>query len=317
MVRDIPLLVIAYKRVANLERIIEVCSVAGISTIYFAVDGPASVYDAKEVELVKESILKLTVEHRISATFKFEKKNLGCAAAVISAIDWFFLNEPYGVILEDDCIPTPDFFDFMRDSIPLIESDSKIWLASGTQFFPGQYDTAKWVLSRYPMHWGWCTTAKAWNESRSELSENPPTLNKFFRSIPNPELMYWFAGERRAFYGYTDVWDSIYASNMFRMGRYAIVPPSNLVTNTGDDSFATNTIAKEAYTRHDTGTYFRVISPPTYSSKYDRIIRKVFFNISARHYFSTLYTMLLDYTLPGRKRFPHLDSRLRDAIPSK
>jgi len=316
MIRDIPVLVISYKRALNVERIVDICRASGITRIYFAVDGPVSKSDLVEVDSVKETILRLIEDINIQSYLKFEKENLGCAAAVISAIDWFFENESAGVILEDDCIPTKDFFDFMQDSIPVIQSNADIWLASGTQFFPGAIKANNWALSNYPMHWGWGTTSSAWKEFKYELKYNPPTFKKFVHSILNLELIYWFAGERRAFYGFTDVWDSIYASNMFRLRKFSIVPSSNLVTNTGDDSFATNTTGQEKYTQLKTAKYQKSFSEPQHSQEYDLIIRKNFFRISMRHYFSTFYTLVLDYLFAGRKKYPHLDSRIKLFIPT-
>ena len=42
----------------------------------------------------------------------YHKKNNGCMKGVSSAINWFFDNEDEGIILEDDCVPHPDFFPF-------------------------------------------------------------------------------------------------------------------------------------------------------------------------------------------------------------
>lgn len=315
MSKDIPVLVISYKRAVNVERIVDICIASGITRMYFAVDGPVSLSDHVEVDRVKETILRLIKDTNVQAHLKFEAENLGCAAAVISAIDWFFEYESAGVILEDDCIPSKDFFDFMRDSLPIIQSNTGIWLASGTQFFPRAFQANNWALSKYPMHWGWGTTSNAWNEFKNELKCNPPTFRKFVRSLLKLELVYWFAGERRAFYGFTDVWDSIYASNMVRLRKLSIVPSSNLVTNTGDDSFATNTTGQEKYTQLKTAKYEKSLTEPQHSQEYDRIIRKNFFKISIRHYYSTFYTLVLDYFFKGRKKFPHLDSRIDLFIP--
>ena len=312
MTKDIPVLILAYKRALNLESIVETCRAAGVLKIYFAVDAPSTVSDSLSVQMVKAVISKFQTESDLEIKTRFLHENAGCAAAVITACDWFFEQEDLGIVLEDDCIPSLSFFDFMRDAIPLINGNSEIWLASGTQFFTEELKNTGWVLSRYPMHWGWGTTAHAWLESRTKLDLDPPTIKKFLKSISNPELMYWFAGERRAFYGFTDVWDSIYASNMFRANKFALVPSTNLITNTGNDLFATNTIGDKKYTGRGLGEYLRTDAFPKHSKSYDLVIKKEFFEIGMRHYLTTMYTMFLDYFFPKRKRFPHLDSRIMD-----
>lgn len=311
--KDIPVLILTYRRALNLETIVEICRNAGVRTIYFAADAAGTVSDKNSVEQVKEVITKFQNDPDFTVKTRFLRENAGCAPAVITACDWFFKQENFGIILEDDCIPHPSFFNFMRDAIPVLNDNSEIWLASGTQFFPESLGITTWALSRYPMHWGWGTTAQAWRESRSKLDLDPPTIRKFLRSIKSPELIYWFAGERRAFYGFTDVWDSIYASNMFRANKFALVPSTNLVTNRGNDLFATNTTGKEQYTGRALGEYKRSETVPKHAEDYDLIIRRKFFKIGLRHYVTTLFTMFLDYFFPLRKRFPHLDSRIANS----
>lgn len=290
--------------------IFDACRKSGVKKFYCAVDAPANISDELDVSETKNLIRSWAAESGIDIRYHFSAKNAGCAAGVMSACDWFFEHEDFGVIIEDDCIPSTDFFDFMCKALPLVQSKHNIWMASGTQFFQNKLRDAGWVLSKYPMHWGWGTTASTWRESRAQLDNHPPSLKKFFQSLRSPELIYWFAGERRAFYGYTDVWDSIYASNMVRMKRMAIVPSSNLVTNIGDDSFATNTVGKQKYTQLPTEKYLSISSFPIPNFDYDREVRKKFFGISTRHYITTFYTMALDFFFPSRKVFPHLDSRL-------
>lgn len=310
MPNDIPVLIIAYKRAENLMRIFEICKNSEIKRIYIAVDAPASNDDFFAVEKVKKLVSELEENHNVEVISHFASKNAGCSAGVISACDWFFDLEPFGVIIEDDCIPSIDFFGFMRRAIPIIENDSNIWLASGTQFFPEILVGSSWALSKYPMHWGWGTTADAWRESRNELDSNPPSVLKFLKSLRSSELIYWFAGERRAFFGFTDVWDSIYASNMVRLGRLAIVPSTNLVSNIGNDTFATNTVGVQRYTQLPTVKYESDSQSPVRNLKYDEKIYRDFFRIRPRHYFSTFYTLLLDGIFAKRKIFLNLNLRL-------
>ena len=310
---DIPVLVIGYKRAKNLILIFDACRESGVKKLYFAVDAPANISDRLDVDETRNVIRSLGSESDLEIRYHFSTENAGCAAGVISACDWFFEHEDFGVIIEDDCIPSTDFFDFMCKALPLVKSERNIWLVSGTQFFGNKLRDAGWVLSKYPMHWGWGTTASAWRESRAQLDHHPPTFKKFLQSIRSPELIYWFAGERRAFYGFTDVWDSIYASNMVRLKRMAIVPSANLVTNIGDDLFATNTVGQQKFTQLPTEKYLSITNLPIRNFDYDREVRKRFFGISISHYVTTFYTLALDYFVPGRKIFPHLDSRLVDS----
>ena len=307
---DLPILITAYKRSENLGRIFEICKEAGVTRIYFAVDGPATLVDKPAVEKVKILIRNFTADDVVKVVSYFAPKNAGCSAAVINACDWFFKKEKFGAIIEDDCIPSLEFIEFMREAMPLIEKNDRIWLACGTQFFPEILTGTSWALSKYPMHWGWGTTAAAWKESRVQLELNPPKFRKYLKSLRSAELVYWFAGERRGYYGFTDVWDTIYTSNMIRLSRLAIVPSTNLVTNIGDDTFATNTTGNQKYTNFPTMRYEKSLMTPVRNYKYDQVVKKNYFKISTRHYLTTLVTLIIDIVKPNRKILSTLSSRL-------
>ena len=50
---------------------------------------------------------------------------------VSSAISWFFNNVDEGIILEDDCLPHPDFFYFCEQLLDKYRNDKRIWCITG------------------------------------------------------------------------------------------------------------------------------------------------------------------------------------------
>ena len=303
-------LILAYKRHENLALIVSECIRAGVIRIYIVVDGAANPEDTHQVDKVRKVVGDFSFDKSVEFKVRIRTQNAGCAASVITACDWFFAQEQLGVILEDDCLPSSGFFNFMAEALPIVAQQPDIWLASGTQFFPEEFPNQKWALSRYPMHWGWGTSSDKWRESRIALDACPPSLRKLVSSVRNSDLIYWFAGERRAYFGYTDVWDSIYASNMFRLEKFAIVPPRNLVTNVGDDQNATNTRGDQKYTQSKISSYETNETMPSYSLNYDLAIRNQFFKISLRHYVTTLLTFVFDVLFIKKKFSRSLDFRL-------
>ena len=78
--------------------------------LFLAVDAPRS---SEETSLVQDckSLTEL-IDWECDVFTKFPNKNLGCRLAVSQAITWFFENIEHGIILEDDCLPSIDFFYF-------------------------------------------------------------------------------------------------------------------------------------------------------------------------------------------------------------
>ena len=102
------ILITAYNRYKNFKRLFR--SIRFYKTkIYISIDGPKNEKD--KIEQAK--ILKLIKsENSNKINYRILSKNLGCQKAVFSALNWFFLHEKRGIILEDDILPNKAFFDF-------------------------------------------------------------------------------------------------------------------------------------------------------------------------------------------------------------
>jgi len=85
------------------------------SKLYIASDGPRTTnkIERKKIEKVRQIVNKVDWPCKLKTLYR--DKNLGCKKAVSSAIDWFFSFEKKGIILEDDCVPSLDFFYFCEN----------------------------------------------------------------------------------------------------------------------------------------------------------------------------------------------------------
>ena len=64
----------------------------------------------------------------------FSDKNLGCKKGVSKAVSWFFEHEEQGIILEDDCVPHPDFFIFCENLLDRYSKEYKVTTITGSNF---------------------------------------------------------------------------------------------------------------------------------------------------------------------------------------
>ena len=114
-----------------LFRSIEAIKEEKISRIYFAGDGPRSEYDQQLIQECQRLILD-NFPNIPRKNLRFNEQNQGCRIAVSSAIDWFFSHEEKGIILEDDCLPGPNFFNFLTESLKRFEYDMSIFSINAT-----------------------------------------------------------------------------------------------------------------------------------------------------------------------------------------
>ena len=304
---DLSVLIIGYRRATNIEKILEICAVSSITSIYISIDGPKSGNNEGFADYIK---IKNCIDgFRNSFNGKIQvyirDTNVGCAASVMSSCDWFFSQIEYGIILEDDCIPSIDFFKFALDMRGYIDSKPNIWLACGSQFIPKQLLTDSPFVSKYALTWGWATSSTKWAEIKKSVFSRKKFANKI-RTLNIIDRVYWNAGARRAYQGFTDVWDTILVQQMLEEKKFALLPPENLVTNIGNDFAATHTKDASVLLNNELGRYC-VKEPKLETNQVlDAWIRNNVYKISFKHLITTKLTWLLDCFFRSRNFEPLL-----------
>ena len=129
-----PILLLIFNRPDNLKKVIKVLEKIRPTKLYISADGPR-LNNTKDNELCKKSrdlFSKLNWKCKIRRNFF--NKNLGCREAVSRGITWFFKKEKSGIILEDDCLPNLDFFNFCRTNLIRYNYHKKIGCITGNNF---------------------------------------------------------------------------------------------------------------------------------------------------------------------------------------
>lgn len=299
-------LIVAFRRWENVAQILETCQESGISRIYVGLDAPPA--NDKEAQSDHEKIKRVIADHESTWGTKIRtripEQNQGCAVNLILSCDWAFADENYIAILEDDCIPSRGFFEFCCAQCGNLDEEN-LWLVCGTQFAPQRITSNVSAISTYALTWGWATNRRKWNEIRKIFFE--PSKNMILRELLSrtPEQSFWIAGEHRALRGFTDVWDTILVSQMRERGKFAILPPVNLISNVGNDEYSLHTASDSPWTCRSVSNEIRVSSQdPTLNSALEKWLVKHFFRIRRRHLFSTKMTLILDLAFrKSRRRF--------------
>jgi len=109
------ILFLVFNRPIHTKRVFEKICLAKPSRLYIAGDGPREGFedDKKNVTNVRKIATKVDWPCEVKTLFR--DKNLGCKKGVSTAITWFFEHEHQGIILEDDCVPHEEFFDYCEN----------------------------------------------------------------------------------------------------------------------------------------------------------------------------------------------------------
>jgi len=172
----------------------------------------------------------------------FREENLGVRVAVSSAITWFFEQEEQGIIIEDDCLADPSFFDYCETLLDRYRDDERIMHIGGNCFLPDLDPEASYFFSRFPHIWGWATWRDAWEHYSSTSLDFESEFEAIRPTFSSPgEEAYWFDTYSRYFDGEFDTWDYGWTFSVWRQQGLAVYPAVNLVRNIGFGADASHT----------------------------------------------------------------------------
>src|SRR4051812_29355853 len=123
---NVPVLYLLFNRPDHTRESFEALRKIKPAFLFIAADGPrdGNERDVQACEEVRRIVSEISWPCEVKKLYR--DKNLGTKYAVSSAIDWFFSNVEEGIILEDDCIPHPDFYSFVAAMLEKYKNNPRI-----------------------------------------------------------------------------------------------------------------------------------------------------------------------------------------------
>jgi len=245
---NVPILLIAFNRPNITTKVFQAIREIRPKKLFVSVDGPRN--DTEKVKIEKVQKIVSNVDWLCKLKKKFNKKNFGCREAESSAINWFFDNVDEGIILEDDCLPNQDFFNFCKEILKKYRNDKRIMHISGNNLLGNwRRDRYSYYFSKYPFSWGWATWKRAWKKYDVDMKLYPEVKKKRYLDEIHPYFL-----ERQgikslfeATYKGLDTWDyQWFFSNIIHSGL-SVTPNKNLVQNIGFGKDSTHTKKEHSY----------------------------------------------------------------------
>lgn len=241
-----PVLLIAFNRPNLLEGSLSSLVKLGVRNIWVHIDAPRPFVRQDETLVLQcAEIVESYRSHFNSLNIRLSKQNLGCKFGPISAINWFFTEADFGIILEDDVRVSPEFISYAEHGLAAYKNSKHIWMLNGwSPFNNGELTIDVW-LSRYPVPWGWATWRDRWSQNRFSEHYSANAVLSQFKSILNSKISqefetYWHTAFEAVASGF-DAWDYEWFHEMWLQGGYAVTPPSRLTANVGFNAQSTHT----------------------------------------------------------------------------
>ncbi|MFC1582187.1 hypothetical protein ACFL4W_01480 [Planctomycetota bacterium] len=234
---NVPILFLIFNRSDTAEKVFERIREIKPAKLYAAADGPRPDKEGEAAKCEETRAIIEKVDWPCDVQTLFREENLGCKDAVSGAIDWFFENEPEGIILEDDCHPDLSFFGFCRELLERYRDDMRIGTISGTNFLRGNHATTySYHFSGLPGCWGWATWRRAWKTADMKMACWPEAEeNEWLKNVlRRPEAVeHWTRCFRAVHAEKINTWAYRWVFTSMIQNYLTVIPSRNLVTNIG------------------------------------------------------------------------------------
>lgn len=243
-------LFLVFNRPGTTAQVFEAIRQAKPPRLYVAADGPRVNREGEAERVARVREIATAVDWPCKVKTLFREENLGCKYAVSGGITWFFEHEEQGIILEDDCLPHPDFFGFCETLLERYASDERVWVITGDNFQNGQKrGEGAYYFSRYNHVWGWASWRRAWQKADMDIKFWPEWKHSTAWQATMPdkvERKYWAEIFDRMYRAEMDTWDYPWTASVWYHGGLTATPNVNLVSNVGFGPDSTHTASADS-----------------------------------------------------------------------
>jgi len=229
-----PILYLVFNRVDETIQSFETIRKAKPPRLYIAADGSRNsvVGEAEICNSVRNIATNVDWDCQVFTLFR--DINLGCKAAIVSAINWFFECEPEGIILEDDVIPNPDFFPFCDIILERYRENENIKAVNGFNQFGQEVTHDSYFYSRGFYPWGWATWRSRWANYKGNDIDISRLDDKDIRDVYHKAAIEGVKFNLNIINkGILDTWDYQMVYMIMCQKGFVVTPYANLTSNIG------------------------------------------------------------------------------------
>lgn len=244
-----PILLITFNRPDHVRRVLGAIREAQPSTLYVFQDGPREGNDG-DLERCKrvQDVIRELVDWDCNLHTMYSERNFGCGAGPMTSIDWFFREVEEGIVMEDDCLPHPDFFGYCADLLDRYRNDQKVMYISSTLYDNRWKCKESYDFSHYMITGAWASWARAWKGFDLDLLDMDARkfrrhCKKLLFSVVEADWWYFKVLEIQRDKEKKSYWDFQMQIHLFKNSGLTIHPKVNLISNIGFDGEGTHTLS--------------------------------------------------------------------------
>jgi len=257
-----PVVLLIYRRPDTTRRVVERIAAARPDKLLVVADGPRDASEKPLCEAARDVIREVTWPGEV--VWHVSDQNMGARYRVSSGIDWAFTQVEEAIILEDDCLPEPGFFDFCVELLDRYRDDERIMQIGGSSLTGGSVPVdGSYYFSKYFHTWGWATWRRAWRHFDEGIARWPMIKQTGAFAFDDwVEKRFWTKLFDRVYDRDIDTcWDYQWMFAMWCQSGMSVVPRANLVTNIGFGAGGTHYTKDHPFARIASGSLDGMVHP--------------------------------------------------------
>ena len=245
-----PICLFTYNRLSETRKTIDALQnnfLAKQSDLYIYSDGGKNDEDIQKILKLREYLHSISGFKSINI---FESmNNKGLANSVIAGVSNVLENHDKIIVLEDDLVSSPNFLDFLNQSLEFYKNDNNIFSISGYTLnlpsLPGKKD---YYFGYRASSWGWGIWSDRWDEIDWNVSDydnfknDKKAIKKFKRGGSDlPRML------KNQITGKIDSWAIRFCYHQYKHNLLTVFPVTSKLISIGFSAEATNTIGTKRF----------------------------------------------------------------------
>lgn len=253
-----PILFLVFNRLDTTKIVLEKLKKVQPKKIYIASDGYRLHIDGEKetVSKIRKYILN-TIDWDCEIKTLFREKNLGCKYAVSGAISWFFSKEERGIVLEDDIVPSENFFIFCEDMLEKYKNNKFIGSISGRNELGELNIDGDYYFSNKFFCWGWASWSDRILDNNVEFANTTKVFNYKHNKLNFKERLLVRGMIGLIASKQVNSWAYPYDLSFRVKKQLCLIPAKNMVKNIGLDIVGAHSSGKNS----DRVKYFKNFLP--------------------------------------------------------
>lgn len=238
---NVAILLIGFNRPELITKVLNSIRAVKATKIYVTVDG-ARINVVGEQLLVDEvkKVVK-SIDWPCDVQYRFNELNLGAEVTVSAGVSWALEHEETVIVLEDDVVASPSFFQFCEEMLLKYTDNENVYMVTGCQITPIQLPDCEDYLFGLYGHTGagWATWRRAWNQFRLDVNlescfMNLDCIKKISRCKEEEFFIRDFFGTMKILGNGQSTWDYCWFFTRVVNKGLSIIPRVNLTSDIGE-----------------------------------------------------------------------------------